>query len=71
MNKFKQPKHHSAQMRSLHQNPVRKDRIIRFEHICKYHDAVLFGVSGRGVTLPGTYHIEMKKFLYNYKKEVA
>ena len=42
-----------------------------FEHIHKYHDAVLFGASERGATLPGTYHNEMKRFLDYYKKEVA
>ena len=69
--KFKLPKHHSAQMRALQRNPERKDRIMSFEHICKYHDAVLFGASERGVNLSATYHIEIKKFLDNYKKEVA
>ena len=42
-----------------------------FEHICKYYDVVLFGASERGVTLPGTYQIEMKNFVDDYKKEVA
>ena len=42
-----------------------------YEHICKFHNAMLFGASEKGVTLPGTYLIEMKKFPDNYKKEVA
>ena len=69
--KFKLPKHHLAQMRALQRNPEGKDYIMSFEHIYKYHDAVFFGASEKEVTLPGTYHIEMKKFLDNYKKEVA
>ena len=43
--KFKLPKHHSLQMRALQQNPVCKDQIMSFEHICEYYDAVLFGAS--------------------------
>ena len=58
-------------MRALQQNPQCKDCIMSFEHIYKYHDAMLFGAPEKGVTLPATYHIEMKKFLDNYKKEVA
>ena len=53
-------------MRALQQNPEHKDQIMSFEHICMYHDAVLFGATERGVTLPGTYHVEMKKFLENH-----
>ena len=42
-----------------------------YEHIRKFHNAMLFGASEKGVTLPHTYLIEMKKFLDNYKKQVA
>ena len=56
-------------MRALQQNPERKDYMMSFEHNCKYHNAMLFGASEKGVTFPGTYHIEIKKFLDNYKKE--
>ena len=54
-------------MRALQRNPERKDQIISFEHIqiehiqtC--HDTMLFGASERGFTLPGTYHIKIKRF---------
>ena len=42
-----------------------------YEHIRKFHNTMLFGASEKGVNLSGTYLIEMKKFLDNYKKEVA
>ena len=71
MKKSKRPKHHLAKMRALQPNPGRTDHIMCFEHIRQYHEAVLFGASERGVTLPSTYHIDMKKFLDNYKKEIA
>ena len=60
-----------AQIRASQQNLEHKDQISSFEHICKYHDAVLFGVSEKGVTLIDTYNIKTKKFWDNYKKEVA
>ena len=40
-----------------------------YEHICKFHDAMLFGAPEKGETLPGTYLSEMKKVLDNCKKE--
>ena len=42
-----------------------------YEYIRKFHNTMLFGASEKGVTLLGTYPIEMEKFLDNYKKEVA
>ena len=42
-----------------------------FDHIYRFHDATLFGASENEVTLPVTNLIEMKKFLDNYKKEIA
>ena len=69
--RFKLPKSYSAQVRALQRNPEQKDRIMSYEHIRKFHDAMLFGASEKGVNLSGTYLIEMKKFLDNYKKEVA
>ena len=68
---FKLPKCYSVQVRALQRNSEQKDYIITYEHICKFHDAMLFGASEKGVTLSGTYLMEMNKFLDNYKKEVA
>ena len=42
-----------------------------FEYIRKFHDAMLFRASEKGVTLPVVYFIEMKKLVDNHKKEVA
>ena len=69
--RFQLPKTYSAQVRALQRNPEQKDRIMSYEHIRKFHNAMLFGASEKGVNLSGTYLIEMKKFLDNYKKEVA
>ena len=68
---FKLPKSYFAQVRALQCNPEQKDRIMSYQHTCKFHDAILFGASEKVDTLPGTYLIEMKKFFDNYKKEVA
>ena len=40
---FKLPKSYSPQVRALQRNPERKDRIMSYEHIHKFHDAMLFG----------------------------
>ena len=69
--RFKLPKNYSPQVRALQYNVEKKDCIMSFEHICKFHDAMLFGASEKRVTLPAIYLIEIKKFLDNYKKEVA
>ena len=37
--------------------------------ISKFHDIIIFGSSEKVVALPITYHIEIKQFLDNYKKE--
>ena len=58
-------------VRALQHNPEQKNHIISYEQICKFHNAMLFGASEKGVTLPGTYLIKMKPFLANYKKEVT
>ena len=50
-------------------NPEKKDRVVSFETIRKYHDSILFGAEKRKVRLSDNYTIEMKSFLDNYKKE--
>ena len=42
-----------------------------FDHIRKFHDALLFGASERKTSMSVLYNIEMKKYLLHYKKEVA
>ena len=56
--KFKLPKKHFAQARALQRNPDRRDKIMSFEHIRKFHDALLFGECISSIKL-------------HYKKEVA
>ena len=69
---FKLPKSYSVQVRiSLQRNPEQKDCIMSYEHVRKFHNAMLFGASEKGVTFPPTNLIKVKKFLDNYKKEVA
>ena len=48
-----------------------KDIFFNFEHIRKYYDTILFGTSQRKVILYNAYYAQMRKFLDNYKKEVA
>ena len=59
--KFKFPKNHLAQACTLERNPNRRDRIMNFEHIIKFHDALHFGASERDVSLPSNCIREIKK----------
>ena len=68
--RFKVPKDYSAQVRALQCSPYQRDLIMSFEHICKFHDALLFGASEEGVTLSVTYLIELKKFLIITRKRL-
>ena len=52
-------------------NPDKKDKIMSYDHIQKYHDAILFGSKQAKKMMPNLYYIEMKTFLNNYKKEVT
>ena len=62
--RFKLPKSYSAQVRALQRNPEQRN-------MHKFHNSMLFGALQKGVIHPETYLIELKKFLDNYKKEVA
>ena len=68
---FKLPKSRKAQERAILNNPNRDVKLCSFEHVRKYHDAMLFGASQDNAILSSTYCIEMRKFLDDYKKEVA
>ena len=59
------------QVRVLQRNPNQRDRIISFENFCKVYFSMIFGAPEQGVPLPITFLIHMKKFLDNYKKQVA
>lgn len=69
--KFVLPASRDARERALRKNPNREDRVMSYDHIRKYHDALLFGAQERGTCMSNLYSIEMKKFLESYKKEVA
>ena len=69
--KFKLPCTVAARNRALEANPEMKDKFFSFEYIRKYHDAILFSTSQRKIISCNTYYIEMRKFLDNYKKEIA
>ena len=69
--KFVLPRGRAAREKALRKNPNREDRIMGFDHIRKFHDALLFGASERKSSMSPLYHVEMKKFLAQYKKEVA
>ena len=45
--RFNLPKNYSAQVRALQCNPEQRDRVMSLEHICKFHNAILFGASER------------------------
>ena len=68
--KIKLPLNHLARLRELQRNPDRKDRIISFERIRKFHDASLFGASERGVSLPSNYIIEITNSQIITKKKL-
>jgi hypothetical protein len=40
-----------------------------FSHVRKFYDALLFGAKEQGVAFPGTFHVELEKFLKSFKKE--
>ena len=69
--KFVLPRGRAAQEKALRKNPNREDRIMGFDHIRKFHDALLFGASEKKTRMSDLYNIEMKKYLAQYKKEVA
>ena len=52
-------------------NPEQMDKLYSFEHIRKYHDAMLFGASQSRAILTNNYYVEVRKFLDDRKKEVA
>ena len=69
--KFKMPRTPATKSKALEENTDVKDKIFSFEHVRKYHDNILFGTSQRNVISCDSYCVEMRKFLNNYKKEVA
>ena len=71
MKKFKLPKNKLYREKALRLNPEREDRVMSYDHIRKYHDALLFGAQERGTCMSMKYNVEMKKYLQHYKKEVA
>ena len=68
---FKLPKSPKAQKKALLRNPDKKEKLMCFESIRKYHDSLLFGSEMQSTTLCKSYYIEVSKYLGNYKKEVA
>ena len=52
--KFKLPKNYSAVVRALQYSPNQRDHITSFEHIRKFHNALLFRASEKGIPLPIT-----------------
>ena len=71
MKKFKLPKNKPYREKALRLNPERDDRVMSYDHIRKYHDALLFGAQERGTCMSMKYNVEMKKYLQHYKNEVA
>ena len=69
--KFVLPSSVEARRRALQKNPNKEDRIMSFDHIRKYHDALLFGSQERGASMSPTYTIEMKKFLASHQKRIC
>ena len=69
--KFKMPKSAAAKKKALERNPNMDDKLMSFETIRKYHDSLLFGSGMQGEQLCREYFVDMKKYLDNYKKEVA
>ena len=67
--KLKEAKDKKAKERQAVTNPKKKDYVYFFETIRKYHDSILYWVEVKKVSLPGSYHVVMKSFLDNYKKE--
>ena len=66
---YVEPTTAKAKKRQKALNPEKKNKIMSFETIRMYHDAILFGAEKRKVPLPHKYTVEMKAFLANYKKE--
>ena len=66
---YKQAKGKRAKKRQADTNPLKKDYMYSFETIRKYHDSILYGAEVKKMSLPENYHMEMKAFLDNYKKE--
>ena len=69
--KFKIPRNPAAKSNALEENPDMKDKIFSFEHVRNHHDAILFGARQRNAISCNSYHVEMRTFLDDYKKEVA
>ena len=46
-------------------------KLYSYEHIRKFHDAILFGKYIADQKLPGSYYIQMESFLLSYRKEHA
>ena len=68
---FKFPSSKKAREKALWLNPDRDDRVMSYDHIRKYHDALLFGAQERGTCMSIKYNVKIKKYLQHYKTELA
>lgn len=65
------PRTQAARSKALEANPEMKDKTCSFDYVRKYHNAMFFGTSQQNVILCNSCCIEMRKFLDNYKKDIA
>ena len=67
--KFILLKDKKARERALEKNLLQEDKIMSFDHIRKYHDAILFGANERNVILSNEYYISIRKHLVAASKK--